>query len=635
MKAGRVWIVVVACLAASLGVVHEGRAQCPAGSGAGAPPSPTGGAGASPPVGPATSGSAGSLVGGAESGALGSQPAGAGATTGALPRPRGRGERGPTSGGGGVRGRSARASSAVAAVTQRTFAEPWWQWWEMNRLQYIPPRRQLARDGSAAPTSSRYSFGDRLERPFVERMTAELRPLVERATFDDDVRVRARAAMTWGRLARRDAIPRLEAMLDDPSVHVRHCALLGLGATGELDATRLLLELVTDPKDARRVSAHASSVAMMGLAIGRHYGMPEIVERFVDDVLETVDDDDEYLLASAAFVYDALSPSERVRRHAMTVARDEDFDVIARCNALTALAKSGDVTAAGMLVDALEDGDVDVRRSAAIGLARHGDRPLVDVLTVALERETDAVAKGHLVVALGEQYDEAAGTLLVDLLRDGREAALRPWAALALGIRARRTGDVDTTCDVIHEALADESNADAHGAYLLACGIARDSGSIAWLRDELSSTGDPRRRVFAAQALALIDDRASSAALREQLERETWPYARAAIGQSLAYVGGPEDSQVVVELVRSLNDPTLQASAASAVGFLGSESALRGLAEVLSDERAPDEARGAALDGIGLMLGEQRGLLLADLTASANYTSFPSWIATLLGDVTL
>lgn len=641
MRASRlVRLAAVATL--SLCVSGLAAAQCPGPGGNSTPPGPSGGGGSSGPGtnsgGAPLSGGQGNVPGDSANGPRsGVQGAAKGKATGPVSGTQGgpgRAVRPATSG--GQRGSSGRASrSGQRFVTSGTFAEPWWAWWEMNRLQYLRPRKTLGQQARADVPSSRYSFGSRLEGSFVARTLDEVLPLVEEATHDDDARVRARAAMTWGRLAGRQAIPRLTEMLDDRVVHVRHCALLGLGATGEIDATRELLALVDDPKSARDVSAHASSVAMMSLAIGRHYGMPDLVERYVDDVLETVDRKDDDRLASAAFVYDALSPSDRLRRHALAVAGDDRFDVIARCNALMSLGKSADVTATSTLVEALDDRDVDVRRAAAIGLTRHGDRPLVADLTAALAEENDAVARGHLVIALAEQHDGMAREALVSMLDANADATLRPWAVLGLGLRARRVGDVDETVELIHAAYAEESNHDAHGAYLLACGLARDRASVEWLRDELTSSADARQRVFAAQALALIGDTPSRDALREQISRETWPYARATLAQSLGYVGKGDDADTVIQVLRTLDDPTLQTAAGSAIGFFGTEEAVRGLVAVLADDEVPDVARGAALDGLGLMLSDERGLLLADLAAAANYTSFPSWVATLMGDVTL
>ncbi len=635
----------LACVAllTALGI-PEAVGQCPGPSAGRTPSGPTGGAGIPGPAGGA-SGSNVTSGGGsvwAPPAAAPSSPTSGGAVC--LPSASGPSS-GATGAQGGVTRGSARSGGGVrrGAGLTRSFNDgqlsatsgstaTWWEWWEMNRLQYLRPH--ALESEPEQETDRRYAFGSKLNASYVDQMTKRVLPLIEKATHDRDAHVRSRAAMTWGRLGGRDAVPRLMDMLDDRVIHVRHCAMLGLGATGHNDAAQILLDLANDPKRARKISAHGTSIAIMGLAIGRHYGFPSLVERYVEGILETVDENDDDKLAAAAFVFDSLAPSDRVRRHAMTVARNEDFDVIARCNALMSLGKGSDGTVIPTLLTALGDGDVDVRRAAAMALSRHGDTPLLNELGESLDNESDEMARGFLMIALGEQTDDAALEVLIERVSQDDDQSMRPWAALALGINARRTGD-GAACTAIHDALENEGNHDAHGAYLVACGIARDTGSVPALHEALTTSGDARERTFAAQSLALIGDVRSRDVLREQLHRESWPYAQAAIAQSLGHLGHIDDGALVVDMVRTLNIPELQASIASAASFHGSSAALEGLIDILIDKRASNEARGAALDGIGLLLADSRGLLLADLAANANYRSFPSWVSTLMGDVTL
>jgi hypothetical protein len=56
---------------------------------------------------------------------------------------------------------------------------------------------------------------------------------------------------------------------------------------------------------------------------------------------------------------------------------------------------------------------------------------------------------------------------------------------------------------------------------------------------------------------------------------------------------------------------------------------------IARDEQASAPARAAAVDGLGLLLDRQPGLMLQEVAASANFYAFPDWVNGMLTSFTL
>lgn len=544
---------------------------------------------------------------------------------------------GATSGGtrrqGGATTRRRRSfDEQLATISGNVYIEPWWEWWEMNKHQFLIPHPLIDAAADAAPPS-RYHFGARLTQETIARKRAEVLPLLYDETAHADERVRARAAMAIARLARADAAPRLVEMLSDPSLRVRNAAILALGATGDMQVAQRLVALAEsgDFDSASDVSPNARAIALLSLGIGRHYGMPELLAGFADGVYVDSDPRDE--VRAAAFLFDTLAPSDDLQGRALDAVSDETLDVPTRCRAIASLGRSGNPEATIALVHALDDRDLEIRRAAALALSGHRDEHVLQRLLSSFEMEAEPMTRGFLLIAIGEQATPQARDKLIRILDRG-DKPMRPWAALGLGVLARRTGDVEAK-RAIRKGLRVDANHDQHGSYVIASGIALDTDAIHTLRDMLVDSPDPRMRMFAAHGLGLMDDDESRKVLLHQLEDESWSFARAAIAQALGHIGHEDDGTLVVDTLREIRDPQLQSYVASAVGFHGTPEALDGLIGVLRDDEVAGEARAAAVDAIGLLLDGQPGMLLSDVASASNFRTFPKWMAELLGEVTL
>ncbi len=580
---------------------------------------------------PTTGGSSNTAGDSATSGASGT---GSGPPVSAVP------SSGATSGGSRARGRSQTGKRAsfdehLATISGNVYIEPWWEWWEMNKHQFLQPHPLI----DAAPTDappSRYHFGARLTQRYIETTRDQVLPRILDETLHEDERVRARAAMALARLARKDAVPRLFEMLSDRSQRVCHAAILALGATGDHTAAVALVELAESGRIAKidgDISPYAQALALVGLGIGRHYGMPKLVAGFADGIYQDAHPKRDNDIGAAAFLFDTLDPSDALQERAIAAVDDDTFDVATRCRAISTLGHSGNPSASMVLVRALDDSNLEIRRAAALALGGLHDEHILQRLMTSFEVEAEPMTRGFLLISIGAQETLQARDMLMRTLKRG-DKPMRPWAALALGVYSRRTGDVEAM-KAIRKALRADANHDQHGAYVIASGIALDVSAVPTMREMLIDSPDPRMRMFAASGLGLVDDAESRKILLSQLEDEPWSFARAAIAQSLGHIGHDDDGEIVVATLRDIRDPQLQSYVASAVGFHGSQGALEGLIRLLDEDDIAGEARAAAVDAIGLLLDGQPGMLMSDIASASNFRTFPHWMTELMGTVTL
>jgi len=211
----------------------------------------------------------------------------------------------------------------------------------------------------------------------------------------------------------------------------------------------------------------------------------------------------------------------------------------------------------------------------------------------------------------------------------GNETGMRKWAALGLGLAVRQGGD-EVVPIAIREALGREKNREAAPAYWIALGLARDEGARTTIREGLWRASDPRTRMYAATAMAMIGGELSARALRERLPEETSSLARVAIAQSLGYLGFPEDSGVLEGVLTSLREPGLQGLAATAISFHGGVEDFHALNKAARAEEGSPVQRAAAIEGLGMLLGGSPPLVLGEASRQSNYTVFNDWVKEML-----
>jgi HEAT repeat protein len=99
--------------------------------------------------------------------------------------------------------------------------------------------------------------------------------------------------------------------------------------------------------------------------------------------------------------------------------------------------------------------------------------------------------------------------------------------------------------------------------------------------------------------------------------------------------GDAADAPALIDTLRTLDDAEQQALVAVAMGFHGTPAALTGLIAAARDEQLAGPARASAIEALGLILDPHPGLMLSDISRSANFFDFPGWLVGALTSVTL
>lgn len=500
----------------------------------------------------------------------------------------------------------------------------WWVWWEYNKLEFLAPNALGLEDLPATSDDVDREFRNALERERDERA-----PLFERLAKHSDALVRDAAGSALARV--NGDFSALFALLADANVEVRNRAILALGGSAVPETQEVLLSIARtgcDVADGReRISQAARPLAIVALGLGRRTVFDACVDREVAEIVAKRPRSEREALGIAACIYHTLAPSAELETVALELALDDDEPTSVRCRAIESLSSSTSPEVLSELASLLVGSDLEARRSASLALGLFPDRLAVPSLMTAIELEKEPLARAFALVSLGRQGGKKACAFLEKRLERG-DSALRPWSALALGIALRPEGDAHG-CKALRAALERERNRDWFGAYWLALGLARDAEAVELLRGALESNADPRQRMYAANALALVGNEPAREALREQLTRPNPPLVRAAIAQSLGVLGRAADAEDILDVLHGFADPELQVLASTALAFHGSNWSLAALDALATIDGGSSARRAASIDGLAMMLGRGEVFALARASRQSNFTLYGGWVANL------
>ena len=512
------------------------------------------------------------------------------------------------------------------ATLTLTDDDTWWLWWEYNKVQYLLPNRLTLAN---APVSG-YDADGTL-RNAILRARDSVMPTFEKALGDTDAGVRATAAVALGRVGGTRSVSHLLPLLDDPNVDVRHKTILALGATGSAEAIEPLLAIArfgARTENASRISSQARALAIVALGLARRQAGDDRLDVEIAKLIQNRAGGDREPIGVAALIYQMLAPSLELERYALIMAKDETESPSVRCRAVESLRSSSDDKVLAELQRFLNGPRLDLRRSAALALGGCENSLALPALMVAYEVEAESLTRGFLLVSMGKQGGAKAQSYLMHVLEKG-ETGMRRWAALALGIEARNVTDPEvaaTLSSAIRTAALREKNQDSVGAYWLASGLARDTEAWPSIRDGLTECGNPRQRMYAASALALLGGDPSLYVLRDRIKSESQAMVRVAIAQSLGVLGRTSDVAPMFDMLMHLSEPALQAQGATAMAAHGTPDALRALMELARLETGSNVRRAAALEGLGMILSPQPAMTFATVSREANYTVFADWV---------
>jgi len=348
--------------------------------------------------------------------------------------------------------RPPRGDAPVPTITRNRHVAPppvpnprWRQWWDYNRDHLVGFRHLLA----VGPGKGRRAAADP-----VDGRRNEIREALRRLARDEDAPrgVRAAALLALGRAGEaEDALFLLDTLADRTQPLVVHeSAALALGALPALRnagirarAREALTRLVRDRSSLRR-PAWKNAVTAAGLR-ARDDGA--LVMALMGAPARTQADAAALLAAMGLTGSRLLVPElHRAVQHGEYGGRK--LGDAARAHATVALGRIDEPASAALLTSLLGSrrAGVHTRRSAALALGRLlSDGVLAGVAAVEAKRallvvledaEADTALRGFAALALADALEPAGIDVMRRAVR-GRDVALRPYAALALGLAAR------------------------------------------------------------------------------------------------------------------------------------------------------------------------------------------------------
>ena len=534
----------------------------------------------------------------------------------------------PTTPGANPRGGATRSRPSAP-----NYAGSWEIWWELNREHLLGLRQTLKRN--EAVTGER--AGPELMAAHRARVRVALRKIAS-GTADD--RLRAAALCALGR-AGEDADARLFLGIlraRGQRAVVREAAAMGLGCLPRIDdsavrnevraffrgllegrgpltgRTRMLAIMATS------LRGREDSVITMTLAARCNKGFKSANE-------------------AAAILYACGLAGDRELVPAVTTAArtgklgKRRLHDAARSHAVLALGMIGEPSAVKTLDEILRSrsAQVHTRRSAALafGLLLRSDRLDADqvlkarrALMRAFDKERDPLVQGFCAVSMGNAREPFGMDVLQSAVDRSGNAVVRPYAALALGLAARRL-DGKKARKVRNFLLREFPKArdvELAGALSIALGLSRAKEAKERLFERLEwKRLKAAVRAPAIQGLGLLGETSPriERTLIEALEDGTHRVEEDA-ALALGMLGRRSAARILVDkLVRTRSEP-VQAHMVAALSHLGGTAAIEPLLAVLADASNKHTIRASAASALGILVDDRACDPLFQIDASTN-----------------
>jgi len=291
--------------------------------------------------------------------------------------------------------------------------------------------------------------------------------------------------------------------------------------------------------------------------------------------------------------------------------------------------------AAGLLVRLLRSrraGD-QTKRSAALALGRLmresglSDRDRRDarrMLLRVLNKDSDAALRAFAAIALGGARAPAGLSDLRRVVAKGGNPIVKPYAALALGLAARRPGvrrrdDLRSFLALEYEKARDPELVAALG---LGCGLA-GARTARPLMIERAGEGASSARAAAAEALGILGmDGKSAPESVEVLEKmlvEGRPEAAGGAAMGLGLMGRRSAARLLLKRLDRETSAAAQGRLVLALAHLGSPSSVGPLLAVVEDERRAEVVRELAAVAVGMIVDPRDQHRVFALDAYFNY----------------
>jgi len=579
-------------------------------------------------------------------------------------------------------------------------ATAWDNWWALHRDRYLG-RTDAARRGATTGSDDFFMGVGRTAtarvslRPTERELREIVVPTLERLLRTTTDREPLTTGMiAWAKVtASRDDIdplPLLRRQLGHADQTVREIAGLAMGLTTRVEALDDLLDLAFDRPAGRALSGRSSvnarsrAFATYGVAfVARAHSDWRVKHRVFTDLRQLLMDtpganSDLRVATIQALGLLAFDPiAHRGLAHAASLALREYFTMplgpghsVAQAHCAAAAARilaaqpadpsdsrgrwHGQESRAWQRLLIAELGGENDRgtawctQAAALALgelagpvddASDPGAAACDALARGATAARDAQTRAFCTMALGRMGGTRPRETLLQLLRDGNKATVKPWAALALGVlraeACRRAAPNAPAPDPLVGAellrtLRDTKNPSTRAACTIALGLARFEPAAAELRDVLSRNSHQDELAGSACiGLALMGDVAATPDVRTLLE-EAGHRARL-LPRTIIALGLLGDHALGVTLVAMLHEDAHDAarlsSLATATALIDDRRLLAPLVAIVDDTSRTPLARAYAAAALGCIADPAPEAWNLELCIGLNYRAT---VATLL-----
>jgi len=512
----------------------------------------------------------------------------------------------------------------------------WRIWWEFNREHLLGLRSLLRNSG----TKTGEGHGEGYD-PLAGRRAEALMALRRVAHHGEEPTLRASAIIALGRFGEDDDARTFLKLVSEGRApgDVLEAAALALGlldaeeSAATRESARDWLGYALENEAALPPRARAFSIVAAGL---RARSDKAILVRLVAACADPARRDEEVaaLLLACGLARDPMAQPELLRAARRGTVGGAQLSDEERAHAAQALALSGEASAVPAIAALMRSrrSGVQTRRSAALALGRllregglddERARAAAEPLLEALRESPDPMLRGFAAVSLGGATPPRGIPDLRDAIDRGGNAALRPYAALALGLAARSLHDESARPirAFLAGELAKSREIELSSALSLALGLARALEAKDALLERLEDGGSPtQERGAAAQALGLLGDATPrvAAALAAALEERSADVVQDA-ALAMGLLGRRETAELLAVRLRKTDSGAVQGRIVLALGYLGNAASVGPLLETLEDPAQNEIVREFAATALGILGDRRERDVLFDLDAWCNY----------------
>ena len=515
----------------------------------------------------------------------------------------------------------------------------WATWWEMNKHPYLNLRARLSSRFSVTGLGRDGLDGNRFEgietsvRPDFEELKGRILPVLRQLLREDDPDIVDSAVLALARVTPADqadlVIEDLKGVLRHRDRSVQQSAILGLGVLGDRQAVPLLLEILRNSDDGRRLlrvnqDVHDVDRSLAAVALG-YLSDPRAIPVLQQIALETPDSNIE--LKAGAIMALGLFQEGQYEIVPFLIERlsDSRLSELMLAQVPVALSRMGDAARPVLprllqMAESRKTKNI-VRESCIIALgklAAADDEEIVKALTRLAEKSNDQASSNFAFIALGEIGFRAAldkdrhGAMLNGLTRfllrnltRSRKQSQTAWAATACALLGRGYGPKSEERLLISSKLArswKETKSPAERGTLTIClGLVEARAMGDELLEALKESGDRNLNGYLAEALGLMRHEAAAPDLLRILRNDNDATYRVQVATGLGLMGDLEVSGMLVKELSRARTLWVTSAVAKALGNVGDRTAIDPLLDLVQARSRPGLARAFGAVALGLV----------------------------------